>query len=437
MKKLIGFVILVSACMASASGTRVGNGDDGRDLEGLTPIESGIIFDSRAEAIRRLKALNVQGIQGLGALLPEIENSQMLLADRDVRPISNDGEWERSEDLSQVYARTFAEPHSPTRFFPAALKLSREQLIALHTHEALHRALPADIREDENKVSMLTLALTSPSANFDRVNRVVKSTIQNTSHNESATTSGASRLTYVPPPNRDVEKTKFDLQTLGFMLNTGNYSVQKLAVEGSPLGILDLKGQAVEPQLGVSGMAVYGGGSYLMGPVSLSGRASMLSENKKMGPMVQVNLKSLEEQGANLSVTNRDVYTLGFFYETQRPNSYVLTTTTYTLADSSVAGFGPYGAIWSADVILGKKWGRFNLGVKFDFDHMQKTRVRDSFSLIQAGPDLSWKKGSFSINMTAGAVLNRRSNRTLKDLGDLAGHGDGYAQASIGIGYEI
>src|SRR5262245_2740168 len=136
-------LLFFAAATSAASTTKVGNGDDGTDLEGATPITRGIIFETRAMAVANLKALNIQGVAGLGQVIPELERSDLLMCKADVAAMSTEGSWESSEDSKQVYARTFPEPHAPTRFFPAALKLSRDQLIALHTHEALHRALPA------------------------------------------------------------------------------------------------------------------------------------------------------------------------------------------------------------------------------------------------------------------------------------------------------
>jgi len=66
--------------------------------------------------------------------------------------------------MGKVYARTFPEPHAATRFFPAAAKLDSEQLQALHIHEALHRALPDSVREDEAVVSEITLAPSATAA---------------------------------------------------------------------------------------------------------------------------------------------------------------------------------------------------------------------------------------------------------------------------------
>ncbi|RYZ73689.1 MAG: hypothetical protein EOP05_09850 [Proteobacteria bacterium] len=157
----------------NATTTKVGNGDDGADLEALTTIKSGPIWDSRKKAVELLERLNVTGVVGLGILIPELKASEMLMVESDARPtVERAGSIEISEDSRQVYARTFAEPYAATRFFPAAAKLSTEQLVALHIHEALHRALPAEIREDENKVAHITLALTSPGASFDRVSSV-------------------------------------------------------------------------------------------------------------------------------------------------------------------------------------------------------------------------------------------------------------------------
>lgn len=61
------------AFTAQASVTKVGNGDDGADLEALTPITSGPIFEARQRAVETAKKLNVIGVPGLGLLIPELE----------------------------------------------------------------------------------------------------------------------------------------------------------------------------------------------------------------------------------------------------------------------------------------------------------------------------------------------------------------------------
>lgn len=175
MNRKILFIIYLAGSLANASVTKVGNGNDGADLENLKIIKEGPILSARDQAVAWLKTLNVQGIAGLGRLIPEVEHSDLMMADKDAHPTGEaPGSIEISADQNLVYARTFAEPYAATRFFPAATKLTKEQLIALHIHEALHRALPENIRENEDIVSHLTMALTSPGANHDRVRQVAR-----------------------------------------------------------------------------------------------------------------------------------------------------------------------------------------------------------------------------------------------------------------------
>ncbi len=157
------------ASVADAGPTRVGNGDDGSDLESGKKVTSGILIETRADAIARIAKLNAQNVPGLGRLLVEIEKSEIFYVAHDVKPTAESGSDGIERNSTVVFARTFPEPVAPTRFFAAALTLEREQLIALHIHEALHRALPPDLRENETAVSQLTLSLSAPDSTHDRV----------------------------------------------------------------------------------------------------------------------------------------------------------------------------------------------------------------------------------------------------------------------------
>lgn len=168
--------ILIS--QAFAGPTIVGNGDDGSDLENYKPLQSKKILSAHAEALTILKRLNVQGINHLGSLIPELENTKMYMVENNISA-------ERMQELGAfhsdsnklIYARTIARPYATTRFFPAAEKLDSNQLIALHIHETLHRALPEAFREDEKVVSEITLAIVSPLASHDQVKDVTSKKI--------------------------------------------------------------------------------------------------------------------------------------------------------------------------------------------------------------------------------------------------------------------
>jgi len=168
------YLVIFALCTNIWGGpTKVGNGDDGTDLEGFKPIESGIILETKKEAIDLIKKLNISGVANLGNLLPELENSKLYITEDNVssKQLEEMGAFHSGIE-GFVYARTFAKPYSPTRFFPVSLKLSKEQLIALHIHEALHRSLPEKYREDEKTVSKITLAISSPQTTFDKINEI-------------------------------------------------------------------------------------------------------------------------------------------------------------------------------------------------------------------------------------------------------------------------
>jgi hypothetical protein len=176
MKKLLLVIFLSAQSYALWAGpTKVGNGDDGADLEGFDLITKGVLVESKNQAVALLNKFNTSGIVGLGNLLPELQNEKIYLTQKDTSS-------KRLEELGAfhsgmeglVYARTFARPYAPVRFFPAALKLTSSQLVALHIHEALHRALPERVREDEKVVSKITLAITSPEQTSDSIQATVK-----------------------------------------------------------------------------------------------------------------------------------------------------------------------------------------------------------------------------------------------------------------------
>lgn len=72
--------LMLISTLSRAAITIVGNGDEGTDLEGATPITSGNIFEARQNATALLKRLNVQGIRGLGNLIPELSHTELFLS---------------------------------------------------------------------------------------------------------------------------------------------------------------------------------------------------------------------------------------------------------------------------------------------------------------------------------------------------------------------
>lgn len=432
--------------LASGSTTKVGNGDDGRDLEGGTPIISGIIVETRDQAVEALKKLNIQGVAGLGTLIPELEHSQMLMAANDTRPIAMEGDWERSQDGQRVYARTFAEPHAPTRYFPAAENLTREQLIALHTHEALHRALPAAVREDEDKVSLLTMALTSPSATFDRVNRIASETLSERPRvlrswgNSNSLTASLTSKSLPAARKSAVHLSQFTYATSGW--SNGFFSAQKLGFQNSPFGVFTISNQPVEAIFSLDAFVIESYAGTNLGPLSFTAKLPLRNETTAtFGPYAQFNLRSLETTPYGGTVyEDRDVLSAGVFFENESDLQSSSLLVTYTAKSGSQPAEGrskSIGSIWSAYAHEGFKWRRFTLSGLFEFHHCLGVSNRsDPFSILRAGPEIKWSAGRFSVG-TSGVLMLNRELATLDDLGDLAGHGAGHSTFSAFLSANI
>lgn len=443
----------VTMNMASASAFRIGNGDDGTDLEGTVKISSGPIFESRAKAVANLKVLNVQGVEGLGTLIPELEHSDLLLATIDVQALSSEGSWEASGDRKKVYARTFAEAHAPTRFFPAALSLNQDQLIALHTHEALHRALPEGIREDEERVAIMTMAITSPSATFDRVNMVAHNVLRMDSSPPATSFATVSTSTRILGPEPKPMKSKVTATHSSYSNPPGGYgfaNVEKLTAEFSPLGTVTVWKRYVEPRFAVEGtmindpteMGVRGG------PVSGIAKLPFSSDSgTTAGPLVRLSVKSLEETGSSHWMPERDVYSIGGFVEVNHPYEVRELILTYTLPSTTEAGIAnefesasstKIGSIWSLNFRDAYKWKRFQLGGLGEFHHARAAyRQAEPITIVRAGPEVRYISGRFSFGVSGLMMLNQRSQGRLDDLADISGHGSGKNSASASLAVEI
>lgn len=176
--KVLMILFLIFSSNLYAGPTKVGNGDEGADLEGFDLVAKGKLIETKQLALKLLNRLNTQGIIGLGNLIPEVENAKIYITKKNINS-------QKLEELGAfhsgpegfVYARTFPRSYAPTRFFPVALSLSNNQLMALHIHEALHRALPKSVNENETVITKITLAIISPEQSSDSIQAVVKEEI--------------------------------------------------------------------------------------------------------------------------------------------------------------------------------------------------------------------------------------------------------------------
>jgi hypothetical protein len=461
MNRRILFIMLTAGIVAGghahASVTKVGNGNDGADLEALSPINSGPIVEARVEALERLKNLNVIGVAGLGLLIPELERSEMLMAAQDVHPTGEPaGVLEISPDRSQVYARTFAEPYAATRFFPAALKLKRDQMVALHIHEALHRSLPAAVRENEDVVMHITMALTSPGANHDRVRQVVGLYVRPI----PVPVTLQARLPRAPEtPLPADSKSKFALNFESYLITAyprPNYQQfsQGLDFSTSLGGYQRLGSLALEPNFRVrmKMMSAPGVISSLLGPSAFDLAARTTSASGALSSaFVRFSAKSLNAYQKD--TFNRDIWTIGLSHQRKSRRSYLEAQAFYSLSStvpnygysdqySSTSGDMKYLPILSLVAHGGwtlKKWRLGGLAelhasdghilnakyIGYDGGLFRNYRSKLApFRLIVMGPEFGFHGDFYQFKMYVKHVLNPGS-ATLTDLGDIMDRGAG------------
>lgn len=439
--------------VTKASVTKVGNGDDGADLEVLAPITSGPIWKARQAAIETVRQLNVMGVPGLGLLIPELERTDLKMAAKDAHPTGEKaGSIEVSSDKQVVYARTFAEPYAATRFFPASAKLKSEQLVALHIHEALHRALPPSIRANEDAVMHITMAITSPGASYDRIQQVASLYVE--SRNVADLRMPSSELVAATPtpitlPKRTSTNIGYTLDVAAESRLEANPSLptSKVHLLTSLGGYKTIAGTAVEPVFRAR-MIAWKSEKYEIGPTSYELAAKVhLDEQTLAGPLVRFTAKSLDD--VDRINGDRDITSLGAFYEGDYDSSYFQSEATYSLPSSpnkvvtlnAITSYrSEYKSILSLAAHSGFKWGHFFMGgiaevhasQGIDYSEFGGTSVEDgvatlppsvsSFRLLVLGPELGYTTANFQFKLYGKWLMNE-AKADLTDLGDLMDRG--------------
>ncbi|MBI3557122.1 MAG: hypothetical protein HY074_12735, partial [Deltaproteobacteria bacterium] len=338
---VLAVAIMMPATLLGAA-VKVGNGDDGTDLEGATSITSGKILESRAHAVELLNKLNTAGIPGLGSLLPELANSNLYLAKKDVAALPGDQSSFHTNMKGQVYARTFATPYAPTRYFPAAEGLDADQLVSLHIHEALHRSLPAKVREDESVVSRITLAITSPEASNDRIREAAAGLmpVEPTVAAQPMVLVAESRP-QVPMPQRFEQPSNVGYLYRQFKDSStpSSDSISKMHVIHSDLYAF---GSSRTPLgLGLEASILKFGDSTLMGPLSISPRMRIWSRRGfDIGVFSTISLNTLSAQELKNSPFGRDVGTIGLSMRKESGLVYVENFLSWTTPGSSKQTIG-------------------------------------------------------------------------------------------------
>jgi hypothetical protein len=469
IKFIISSIVIILLILFSqsvwAGPTKVGNGDDGTDLEGFEKIHSGKIVEARKQAVEHLKKVNTPSIKFLGLLLPEVEKADLYMTKKDIsakRLLELGAFTNDSEGL--VYARTFPVPHAPTRFFPASKKLSQNQLMALHIHEALHRSLPKVVRNHEKLISEITLSITSPGATRDLIEEKVTSLIQpklqpstpqvsapalsinqtkkeiiipETSRMSNASVFGLSYKRFVQGEDEDNGAFTQEPLTGMFELNSHLYpfGAKDNAIGiGIDLSILQTKSKN---QTGPLGLGLHWLFYTLRGfDFEMFGKAS---------------INTLSKDELKNSIIGRDVYTLGI--NINKKNDYFYVSNDIFISDSSDVEekIGNVNYKYEFGNVTGVKLNVGTYYKSFHFGGFLEMLVSDNFKVaggalkgdstfetgrnqvVSAGPIMSWKQKNLGVDFYGRYMINSTTETDYEFLGSILerGIGQGFVGTSL------
>lgn len=458
----------VPSAPVDKSTTKVGNGDDGADLEHKEKVTSGILEMTREKAAKQLKDMGSRSIPYLGTLIDEVERTELFLVHQNIAvPKEFDNGQEVSPDGKYVYARTFARPYAATRFFPAALMLSEQQLVNLHIHEALHRALPESVRENESVVSEITLALTDPGASFDSAKATTVAAVEKAEEKlqaaraqAAATMSegesrGALPTLLEPPVTERLKRPSF------FRYSYQGYDRKvRDEDESTPIMGMHRLDSFLHP-FGRGPNAVGMGLSFsflnlpdrsYLGPLQISGRYLLATWRQfDVETYVEHSMYTLSAEELKNLPQVRDTTTVGISMRRDGDWFYSENFLSYTLAsesDFTVANTKytqKYGGITNASIAFGGRYRAFSLGVKGDLLLSQGYSIAagngtfeqeaDRIRIVKFGPEFAFNYEALQWKFFAYQIIDGTPGAKLDDLADLMGHGvgQGYAGSSLAI----
>lgn len=444
-------LLLFCALPAAAAPYKIGNGDEGLDLESLTLLEKGPIVDARKKAIALLKSRNVSGILGLGTLIPEVQHSELYLVREDLKAtLPQDQNSYHSDMRGKVFARTFARPHASTRFFPIARTLNTEQLVALHIHEALHRALPESVREDESKVAELTLAIVSPDSSHDQVLEVAQRLIPQEDRLAVAQAAAApvSELEATKPEEEDKLPNP---SSVGYRITqfaqgekAGSYPIKRTHSLHSYLYPFGGKNQPFG--LGIEAALLQRETGSAMGPLGLSARfRAWTVRDFDILLLGQTSLNMLSAEELKNSPLGRDVYSLGIAMLKERGLIYVENSILYTFEGEATQKLGAidythrFGWVLDVKVRAGANLGplkaggfaEVHLGNNYGVASQAFSWNSGRYRLISGGPEVAFKTNLFEARAFARILLDATQEANYDYLGNLLGAG--VSQGSVGV----
>ncbi|MCF8060219.1 MAG: hypothetical protein K9K67_13040 [Bacteriovoracaceae bacterium] len=458
-KKIVFALILLFLITVSlkAGPTVVGNGDDGRDLEGFVLLKEGKIVEARDEALKKLENLNIKSVPGLGSLIPELKNSPLYITKADIttEKLVKLGAFTNDES-GLVYARTFPRPYSATRFFPASKGLAKDQIISLHIHEALHRALPENIRDNEPIVSDIALAITTPETTFDQINSVVAKYLIPVKTAESSPT--------LAPNKTLVEQLRPPAKPHSRIHNPSRVSLGYISFADSKLEGTSQSSIPVKNMYRFSSHLYPFGGEFTAVGIGIDANFLKTENDSQMGPLGisfrylawtvkefdielfgRADLNSLSNEELQNSLLGRDVYKIGLTLAKRSDYLYIENDLEYTFESDTTQTIGNieynygFGSIIAARMRFGGYVGKFNLGGFGEF------LLSDNFTveggafklengrnrLISGGPEIQWRGQQFGLRLYGRYLLASNKDTDYEFLGDL--HGRGVGQGNLGI----
>ena len=429
--------------ISSAGPVIVGNGDDGDDLQSFEKLGSGPIVSTRTKAVELLKSFNVQKIEGLGALIPEVENTKMYATKKGLGPEELVKLGAFTEDASGlIYARTMPRPYAATRFFPASKNLNETQLISLHIHEGLHRALPPQIREDEQIASIITQSITAPDANFDSIQATVEKYLPKKSQNFATGTVSESKI-YVPEKSRLNNPSRFGLEARFFQQDNDSEDatgkeIESMYILSSHLYPFGKNEQAVG--LGFDASIIQTAEENFLGPLSVGARYRLYTHRDfDIEGFAQLNMNTLSDEELQDSLLGRDTTTLGVTFATRRSNFFIENDFFYTFESEVEEKVGnikytyTFGEILGINLRAGMHYKNFMVGGFTEF------LVSDNFTveggdfsdstgrnrIVSWGPHIEYRKNQYSLVLRGRFILNSTDDATYDYLADLMGYGVG------------
>jgi hypothetical protein len=438
-----------------AATTIVGNGDVGNDLEGATALTDSDILEARDESVNRLKALNVSGVLGLGKLIQEIKTSELYMAKKDVlAELPSDQGSFHSNMGGKVFARTEAEPLASTRFFPIAEDLDENQLVALHIHEGLHRALDPKIREDESVVAQITLALTSPNSNFDHVQRKMEKIYKDHSIRPPAEVPVmADTSIKIEAPGRYQEPSQISYEFREFLKSDTTFlqPPQRMHLLQSKMYAFGNDNHPLGLSMELSALQM--GDEFLFGPLGIGAQMKAWSSRKfDVDIWSKISLQMLSNEELKKSPLGRDLLQIGVLFSRSSNHMYFENRWGLLIGSDAQQELGgvvyqyEYGTVLNAGIaggfqIGGLKLGAFAdlyLGDKFNVTSVDNSTFNESFGryrIVSAGPQVSFRMKNFEAFGKAQFLLSQTEDADFNYVGDLLGPGVASGHWSAGFSF--